>query len=130
MSRPPRLDDVDYHLPSERIAQRPAERRTRSRLLCWRADGTLEHSRFEEVVELLREGDLLVLNDTRVFPARLFGRKCAGTAAVEMLLVRPREDVGPTIWEAMLRPARRLPRGTVVDLDGGLEAREIGRAHV
>ena len=127
MSGPPRLDDVDYHLPPERIAQRPADRRTQSRLLCWHADGSLEHRRFDHVVELLREGDLLVLNDTRVFPARLFGRKRSGTASVEMLLVRPREDVGPTVWEAMLRPARRLPPGTDVDLDGGLEARVTGR---
>lgn len=123
MSRTPRLDDVDYHLPPERIAQRPPDRRTGSRLLCWHADGTLEHRRFEQVVDLLRPGDLLVLNDTRVFPARLLGRKRSGTAAVEMLLVRPREDVGPCTWEAMLRPARRLPPGTSIELDGGLEAR-------
>ena len=123
MSDDPRLDAIDFDLPDDRIAQRPTAERTRSRLLCWHADGALEDRRFEDVVDLLRPDDLLVSNDTRVFPARLFGSKRGGSAAVEILLVRPREDVTAGTWEAMLRPGRRLPESTVVALEGGLEAR-------
>lgn len=128
----PRLDDYDYELPADRIAQTPAARRAESRLLRWRADGHFEHRRFREVESLLRTGDLLVLNDTRVFPARLLGRKRGSGGRVEVLLLGPLEDPG---WEAMVRPGRRLPPGTVVELgdDSSLEVaerREDGRRRV
>lgn len=114
------MEDYDFALPESSIAQHPADRRRDARLLCWREDGALEHRHFAEIVELLRPDDLLVLNDTRVFPARLFGHKRSGTARVEVLLIRPVAEEG-RVWEAMVRPGRRLSEGTVVALDGGLD---------
>jgi S-adenosylmethionine:tRNA ribosyltransferase-isomerase len=109
------LDDYDFELPEALIAQRPPPRRADSRLLVWPASADFEHREFARFPALLREGDLLVLNDTKVFPARLFGRKLAGEAGVEILLVRP----STTGWEALVRPGRRLPPGTHVRVDGG-----------
>lgn len=117
------LDDFDFELPPELVAQHPAARRADARLLVWGDDGSFAHRRFEQVADLFRSSDLLVLNDTRVFPARLFGRKRSSGAAVEILLVRPVEKA----WEALVRPGRRLPAGTEVDLDGGGEL-EVGEA--
>lgn len=110
------LDDYDFELPPSRIAQYPAGERTASRLLVWGPDG-FDHRHFADVVDLVRPGDLVVLNDTRVFAARLFGRKLEGEARVEVLLVQPAEDG----WEALVRPGRRLPPGTRVELDGPVE---------
>jgi S-adenosylmethionine:tRNA ribosyltransferase-isomerase len=76
-----RLSDFDYELPRELIAQKPAEERDRSRLLYLRADGTLGHHVFRDLPELLEPGDLLILNDTRVFPARLEGVRAGGGRA-------------------------------------------------
>jgi S-adenosylmethionine:tRNA ribosyltransferase-isomerase len=77
------------------------------------------------LVELLQPGDVLVLNESRVVPARLFGRKMRGTAAVEILLVAPRPDAEDGTWEALVRPGRRLPAGAGVALDGGVRV-EVG----
>ena len=83
--------DFDYHLPNERIAQQPLEPRDQSRLLLLdRADGSLRHARFTDLPDLLRPGDLLVGNDSRVIPARLAARKATG-GALEILLLRPTE---------------------------------------
>jgi len=110
------LDDYDFGLPEALIAQRPAPRRADSRLLVWPASAGFEHRKFSDFPKLLREGDLLVLNDTRVFAARLFGRKVSGGGEVEILLVRP----STTGWEALVRPGRRLPPGTQVHIEGGV----------
>ncbi len=118
------LTSYDYPLPPERIAQRPAQRRTDSRLLIWKADGSLRDGVIAELPTLLREGDLLVLNDTRVFPARLLGEKlgrsstdtAVGGARVELLLL---EETAPAEWVALARPGRRLPEGVGVRLEGG-----------
>jgi S-adenosylmethionine:tRNA ribosyltransferase-isomerase len=115
---PVSLDDYDFDLPDSSIAQHPAQERTAARLLVWRAGGSFEHRRFGELIDLLDPRDLLVLNDTRVFAARLFGRKADTGAEVEALLVRPADDG----WEAMVRPGRRLPPGTEVEFDGGVRA--------
>ena len=117
------LDDFDFGLPDALVAQRPAARRVDSRLLVWPQRGDFEHRRFSGLPALLRQGDLLVLNDTRVFAARLYGRKIGGEAAAEILLVRSTA----TGWEALVRPGRRLSPGTRVLLDGDVEA-EIGDA--
>lgn len=114
--------DYDYPLPPERIAQSPLPRRRDSRLLVWRAGGEYEHRRFADVVDLLQPDDLVVLNDTRVFAARLYGRKESGEVEVEVLLVRPLEEGG---WAALVRPGRRLRPGTRVVLAGGVRL-EIG----
>lgn len=110
------LDDYDFDLPEARIAQYPAATRPASKLLVWEPGGAFVHRAFADVVDLVRPGDLLVLNDTRVFAARLFGRKVEGEVRVEILLVQP----GAEGWEALVRPGRRLPPGTQVELEGGV----------
>ena len=106
-----RLSELDYELPEELIAQEPLERRDEARLLLVdRAAGQLEHSRFYKLDRHLREGDLLVINDTRVFPARLLPRKESG-GTVELLLVRPLEEPAGA-WLALIRSHRPLKAGT------------------
>lgn len=112
------LEAFDFDLPASSIAQQPLSRRRDARLLVWRKTGELEHRRIDALPALLRPGDALVLNESRVVPARLFGRKRQGTAEVEILLVASRPDVSDTTWEAMVRPGRRLPSGAAVELDG------------
>lgn len=117
-----------YDLPPERIAQTPAEPRDSSRLLVLdRATGGLTHRIFRDLPAELRPGDLLVANESRVLPARLRGRKAGGGAAVEVLLLALRPERGPTTWEALVRPGRRLRAGHVVALGADLTA-EIGPA--
>ncbi len=112
------ISDFDYELPKELIAQHPLSERDASRLLVVdRASGTLDHRHFSELPELLRSGDRLVVNDTRVIPARLFGTRTGGSAGIEILLlgpVRGREN-HPT-FQALARPARKITAGTVVHL--------------
>lgn len=111
-----RTSDFEYDLPPELIASRPAPRRDASRLLVLSPDGGLEDRHFPDLRDLVDSGDALVLNDTRVFPARLTGRKPTGAAA-EILLVRPRPDPGH--WEALVRPGGKLKPGRVVDVAPG-----------
>ena len=116
-------DDFSYHAPEELIAQTPLERRGASRLLHLPAAGAIEDRRFAELPGLLAPGDLLVVNDTAVLPARLFGRKASG-AAVEMLLER---TVGGSRALVQLR-ANRSPRaGAQLGFEGGATARVEGR---
>ena len=106
--------DFDFSLPPDLIAQKPALNRDGSRLLCIeRASGTLTHHHFTDLPQFLRAGDVLVLNNSRVIPARLRGRKSVGGAAVEVLLTEPVRDA---TWWAMVRPGKRLPVGTQIDL--------------
>src|SRR5205085_1272861 len=104
-----RISQFDYELPEELIAQHPLERRDASRMLVInRSEGSWRDDAFSEFPSELRAGDTLVLNNTRVFPARLVGRREPTGGRVELLLVRRREDVGVNVWEALTRPARRL----------------------
>jgi S-adenosylmethionine:tRNA ribosyltransferase-isomerase len=113
------ISDYDYDLPASAIAQEPLPERDASRLLVLdRASGRRTHRMFRELPDLLEPGDLVVTNRSRVFPARLCGRRPGGGAA-EILLVRP---LGGGHWEALVKPGRRLKAGTRVTLDGGLEA--------
>lgn len=120
------LSDFDYDLPADRIAGRPAEPRDASRLLFLpREAGEPRHACFRDLPELLRPGDLLVLNDTRVIPARLFGRRRTG-GKLECLLVRER---AAGRWEALLRAGGRLRAGERVELAAGrLEALLLEKA--
>lgn len=120
-----RLTELDYHLPGELIAQEPLGRRDEARLLVLdRRAGTLEHTRFYKLCDFLRDGDLLVLNDTRVFPARLLARKPTG-GAVELLMVRPvAEPAGA--WLALIRGHRGLREGTRLILEDGHSLRIAG----
>jgi S-adenosylmethionine:tRNA ribosyltransferase-isomerase len=137
------LKDLDYLLPPERIAQRPLERRDQSRLLLLdRSSGVWEDRSFADLPELLRGDELLVVNNARVLPARLFGRRkglhaqppARKTArehlsgSVEVFLTRHIED---DIWEALVRPGRKLPVGERVEFgDGELEAEILTRGEL
>ena len=114
-----RTSDFDYELPPDLIAQTPVDPRDSSRLMVLRRDtGTTEHRRFADILEYLRPGDLMVFNQSRVIPARLFGTRDDNGGKVELLLLRREAD---GVWEAMARPGRRLRPGntvTVVPPDG------------
>jgi len=120
-----RTDDFDYDLPRGLIAQHPPPQRDASRLLVLhRASGAIEHRRFRDVVEHLDAGDLLVLNDTKVIPARLVGHRPTG-GRVELLLIAPAEG---TTWRAMLKCRGRLVKGEELDIeDGALRGAYQGR---
>ncbi len=119
-----RIDDFDYILPSDLIAQTPIEPRDRSRLLVLHRDtGRIEHRRFYEIYEYLDPGDLLVANESRVLPARLPGNKVPSGGKVEVLLLRPlpqpEEEGGePSVWEALVTPGRRIHDGTALAFGG------------
>ena len=113
-----RVDDFDYELPHEAIAQTPAEPRDSSRLLVLdRESGSIEHARFAEIGRWLDAGDLLIVNDSRVVPARLRATRAEGGAA-EVLVLRPTEDDSRQ-WEALVRPSRRVVVGAVLTLSDG-----------
>lgn len=112
-----RTDDFDYELPSGLIAQSPVLPRDSCRLLVLHRDtGRLEHRVFTDIADYLSRGDLLVVNETRVLPARLHGVKEEGGAEVEVLLLRER---GVDTWECLVRPGRRMKSGTRVSFGGG-----------
>ena len=127
------LNAYDYPLPEDRIAQMPAEPRDSSRLLDWRVgDGRVEHRRFRDILEFLRPNDLLVLNDTRVLPARLLGRRLPGRGGVELLLLSPCSQDFQT-WKALVRPGRKLHPGAEVlvgDRKIGIEALAEGGTRI
>ena len=121
-----RTSDFDFDLPDELIAQRPPVERGQSRLLVLsRQTGAIEHSSFARVADHLRHGDLLVVNDTRVFPARLVGHRVPSGGAVECLLLRKLPDApdhpgpgsripNPEYWEALMHPGQKLKPGARV----------------
>ena len=120
--KPLRVADFDYGLPPELIAQRPLPRREDSRLMIVdRASGTARHGRFREFPGILGAGDVLVLNDTRVIPARLWGT--IDEARIEFLLIG---EAGDGSWEVLCRPARRVRAGARVRFAGGAWARVAG----
>ncbi|NCD23744.1 MAG: tRNA preQ1(34) S-adenosylmethionine ribosyltransferase-isomerase QueA, partial [Spartobacteria bacterium] len=131
-----KVADFDYELPPELIAQEPAARRDGARMLVLdRAKQTWEHRRFADLPDNLRANDLLVANDTRVIPARVFGRKAKeGTGGkVEFLLL---EETAPGVWDALMRSRRRPKVGEQVILDEDLavatllEDGELGRVKI
>jgi S-adenosylmethionine:tRNA ribosyltransferase-isomerase len=119
--------DFDYELPASSIAQEAAPR-GESRLLAIDLPGPERHARVGDLPRLLRPGDLLVLNDTRVIPARLFGRRAPSGGNLELLLIEP---LGDREWDALVKPGRRARPGTVIELDGltaeVVDKREDGR---
>jgi S-adenosylmethionine:tRNA ribosyltransferase-isomerase len=130
-----RLSELDYDLPEELIAQEPLGRRDEARLLVLdRKAKTVEHSRFYKLVRHLRAGDLVVINDTRVLPARLFAQKESG-GRVELLLVRPldepvggRFEVPAGAWVALVRTHRVLKENSRLILNDGHALRVVGYA--
>ncbi len=122
---PPEYDlaTYDYPLPEDRIAQFPAEPRDSSKLLVVRPGAPPEETVFRRITDYLRPGDLMVFNNTRVFPARLYGRKHTG-ARIEFLLL---QNLGERTWQVMARPARRLHPDDIVDFEGHLCARIVSK---
>ena len=115
--------DFYFDLPQDLIAQTPLERRDASRLLCLdRKSGDMEHRRFYDLPQLLRPGDCLVLNDSRVLPARLIGRRLPGGGICEILLLTQRED---DLWECLVRPGKKLRPGTHVSFGNGELTAEV-----
>ena len=118
-----KTSDFNYDLPEELIAQTPAEPRDHSRLLVYhRQSGQIEHKRFYDIIDYLRPGDALVVNETKVIPARLLGVKEDTGVPVEVLLLRRRDA---TDWEALVRPGRRLRPGAFCSFGDGLLRCEI-----
>lgn len=127
------VSDFDFPLPPEAIAQRPAPRGTARLLSLDRRSGARRHLSIGDLPSLLRDGDVLVLNDTKVIPARLFGTDATGRRT-ELLLVRRLPAPGET-WECLARPGRRARPGRTFDLGGGLRGTVVavaasGRYHV
>ena len=109
-----RTDDFDYKLPPEFIAQKPIEPRDSSRLLVVnRQSGSIEHYQFRDLLRFLKNGDVMVFNDSRVIPARLSGTKTNTGGSVEILLLR---RLDTNIWETLVKPGRRVKTGTVLEL--------------
>jgi S-adenosylmethionine:tRNA ribosyltransferase-isomerase len=137
------IDEFDFHLPPELIAQDPPPERGASRLLVLsRETGDLEHARFAELGRYLRPGDLLVVNDTRVFPARLLGRRVPSGGAVECLLLGLQEAGGPApdsagegdheaSFQALMHPGQKLKPGALVvfERDGAVLHGEVTARH-
>lgn len=119
-----KTSDFDYYLPPELIAQTPVEPRDHSRLMVLdRSDGSIKHHRFFEVVDYLSAGDVLVFNDSRVIPARLEGKKVDTGGKIELLLLR---RLDKAVWEALVRPGKRVNIGTRVEIEGKVLAEVIG----
>lgn len=118
------LSDYNYHLPPEFIAQEPAEPRDTCRLMVINRDsGRIEHRIFYDILDYLNEGDLLVINDTRVIPARLFGRRQTG-GTVEVLLLH---EVRCGEWECLVKPGRRVHPGERLEFGEDLDAKVTAR---
>ena len=114
-----KTSDFDYELPEELIAQHPAAQRDHSRLLVMdKYTGAVEHRVFRDIVNYLHAGDVLVLNNTKVIPARIFGVKEGGTAKIEVLLLK-RDDDLPNTWEVLVHPGKRAKVGTIIDFGEG-----------
>ena len=116
-----RTDDFDFYLPEELIAQTPLDKRDSSKLLVLnKNNGSIEHKHFTDIVDYLKEGDVLVLNDTKVIPARLYGVKEDTGAVIEMLMLK---DCGNNVWECLTKPAKRVKVGTVIKFSDKLSAK-------
>ena len=119
-----RLADFDYELPPDRIAQMPTSPRDAARLLVDRGSAAPEHRHVDELAEILQPGDLLVLNETKVIPARLAGVRATGGQA-EVLMLEPL-DGERKLWEALVRPARKLKHGEVLFSPAGTPVAQVG----
>lgn len=112
-----KTDDFDYELPEELIAQTPLEKRDSSRLMIVdRENNNIEHKQFNNIIDYLEKDDILVINDTKVIPARLFGTKIDTNAVIEILMLKENSN---NCWECLCKPAKRIKIGTVVDFGNG-----------
>lgn len=112
-----KVEDFDYDLNENLIAQTPIKDRDTSKLLVLdKKTGEIEHKHFYDIIDYLEKGDTLVLNDTKVLPARLLGEKNDTHAVIEILLLK---DLGEDVWECLVKPARRIKVGTIVTFGQG-----------
>lgn len=112
-----KVEDFDYDLNENLIAQTPIKDRDTSKLLVLdKKTGEIEHKHFYDIIDYLEKGDTLVLNDTKVLPARLLGEKTDTHAVIELLLLK---DLGEDVWECLVKPARRIKVGTIVTFGQG-----------
>lgn len=112
-----KTDDFDYYLPEELIAQTPIKKRDSSKLMILdKNTGEIKHEVFHNIIDYLHKGDVLVLNDTKVIPARLIGTKEVTNAVIEVLLLK---DIGDNVWECLTKPAKRIKEGTIVSFGNG-----------
>lgn len=115
-----RTEDFDYYLPQELIAQTPLEKRDTSRMMVLdKISGNYEDKHFTDLIDYLNEGDTIVLNDTKVLPARLIGNKSDTNAVIELLLLK---ELDNNNWECLTRPAKRVKKGTIVNFSDKLKA--------
>ena len=115
-----KTEDFDYYLPEELIAQTPLKKRDSSKMLVLnKDDGNIEHKHFNDIVNYLKEGDVLVLNDTKVMPARLIGIKEQTNAVIEILMLKEIEN---DTWECLSKPAKRIKVGTIISFGEKLKA--------
>ena len=113
-----KVEDFDYYLPEELIAQTPLKKRDESRLMVVdKKTGSIEHKHFSDIIDYLNPGDTLVLNDTKVLPARLIGTKEETNATIEILLLK---NIEGDDWECLVKPARRVHLGTIISFGDGL----------
>ncbi len=113
-----KTSDFDYYLPEELIAQTPLKNRSESRLMVLdRKTKTIEDKHFSDIVDYLGENDVLVLNDTKVIPARLIGHKLDTDAVIEVLLLK---DLGDNVWQTLAKPQRRVKIGSIISFGDGL----------
>lgn len=120
-----KLSDFYYDLPKELIAQHPAEQRDHARLMLYdRQSGAVEHKHFYDLIDELHQGDVLVFNDSRVIPARLYGKKSPTGGKVEVLLLTP---VGENTWEVLVKPGKRALPGAVIEFPEGLTCQILDR---
>ena len=112
------VEDFDYELDESLIAQTPLKNRSSSKLLVLdKKTGEIEHKKFTDIINYLNIGDTLVLNNTKVIPARLIGEKESTKATIELLLLK---DLGENIWECLTKPARRIKIGDIISFGNGL----------
>ena len=120
-----KLTDFSYELPKEMIAQHPAEPRDHARLMLYdKKTGAVEHKHFYDLVDELQAGDVLVFNDSKVIPARLYGKRVPTGGKVEVLLLTP---VGEDRWEVLVKPGKKALPGTTIEFPGGLQAEVLDR---
>ena len=119
-----KTDDFDFYLPEKLIAQTPLEKRDSSRLLVLdKETGNITHESFSNIINYLNEGDILVLNDTKVMPARILGTKEDTGAVIELLMLK---EIEKDTWEVLSKPAKRIKIGTVVNFSDKLKAECVG----
>lgn len=112
-----KTDDFNYDLPESLIAQTPLKVRSESKLMTLSKEGKIEHKKFYNIIDYLNSGDALVINDTKVIPARLIGEKDDTKAIIELLLLK---DLGENNWECLAKPQKRLHIGTIISFGNGI----------